>query len=48
MWRDDIREVLAKRADIDRELLDGQAAVGVPCTATEKKKAQPRRKAGVV
>ena len=47
MWRDDIREVLAQRADIDRELLDGHAAVPTPGTAT-KKKAQLRRKAVVV
>ncbi len=36
MWRDDIREVLAQRADIDRELLDGHAAVPTPGTATKR------------
>ena len=46
MWRDDIREVLDKRTEIDRELLDGHAAVAVP--GSKKKKAQPRRKAVVV
>lgn len=48
MWRDDIREVLARRADIDRELLDGHAAVPSPDTSTKNTKKQHRRKAVVV